>query len=194
MVAFPTGLDVLTNPTPGDKLGTTAVLHTTQHATLNDAIEAIEGKVGIDGSANAASLDYLAKVALPKGVLGFTKISTADQPFAVGGPHDVTGLAVTFTVATSRRIRVTGHLEAVNTHSAGSTVYALIREGGIEKGRIGRESLGASWVTLMEGGQVVENLAAGTYTYKVSVTADAGPFSVLSSLSPWLLVEDIGKS
>jgi hypothetical protein len=56
--AFPTTLDDFTNPTPADNLNTPAVLHSTQHANVNDAVEALEAKVGADSSAVAASLDY----------------------------------------------------------------------------------------------------------------------------------------
>lgn len=56
--AFPTGLDDFTNPDAStDDLDTTGVEHDDQHANANDAIEALEAKVGIDGSAVATSLD-----------------------------------------------------------------------------------------------------------------------------------------
>jgi hypothetical protein len=55
---FPTTLDDFTNPTPADQLSTPAVLHSTQHANANDAIEALETKVGADSSADPASLDF----------------------------------------------------------------------------------------------------------------------------------------
>jgi hypothetical protein len=58
MVNFPTSLDSLTNPVAGDALNSVTVPHATQHANLNDAVEALEAKVGIDGSAVATSLDY----------------------------------------------------------------------------------------------------------------------------------------
>ena len=54
---FPTALDVLTNPISTDNLGSTAVPHSDQHANANDAIEALEAKVGITNSAVATSLD-----------------------------------------------------------------------------------------------------------------------------------------
>lgn len=54
---FPTSLDSLTNPTATDSMGT--VSHSSQHISANDAIEALEAKVGVDSSAVATSLDYL---------------------------------------------------------------------------------------------------------------------------------------
>jgi hypothetical protein len=51
---FPTALDALTNPLSTDGLAG----HASQHANENDAIEALQAKVGVDGSAVATSLDY----------------------------------------------------------------------------------------------------------------------------------------
>lgn len=53
---FPTSLDALTNPTSTDAL--TSPSHADQHADANDAIEALQAKVGVDGSAVTSSLDY----------------------------------------------------------------------------------------------------------------------------------------
>jgi hypothetical protein len=53
---FPTSLDSLTNPTATDTLDSPP--HDTQHADANDAIEAIQAKVGIDSSAVTSSHDY----------------------------------------------------------------------------------------------------------------------------------------
>jgi hypothetical protein len=53
---FPVSLDSLTNPTSGNTLSSPS--HAGQHADANDAIEALEAKVGVDGSAVTSSLDY----------------------------------------------------------------------------------------------------------------------------------------
>lgn len=50
---FPTALDNLTNPAPTDSRSG----HASQHANANDAIEAIEAKLGITGSTDAASVE-----------------------------------------------------------------------------------------------------------------------------------------
>ena len=54
--SFPTGLDTLTNPTATDKVA--VVSHASQHANANDAIEALQAKVGANGSAVTTSHDY----------------------------------------------------------------------------------------------------------------------------------------
>lgn len=56
---FPNTIDTLTNPTGTDKVAT--VDHAAQHANANDAIEALQAKVGVDSSAVTSSLDYIVK-------------------------------------------------------------------------------------------------------------------------------------
>lgn len=58
MVNFPSSLDNFTNPVSGDALNSATVPHATQHANLNDAVEALEAKVGVNSSAVTSSLDY----------------------------------------------------------------------------------------------------------------------------------------
>ena len=53
---FPSSLDSFTNPTAVDTLDSPP--HDTQHADANDAIEALQAKVGVDGSAVTTSIDY----------------------------------------------------------------------------------------------------------------------------------------
>ena len=53
---FPASLDALTNPTSSDSLSSPS--HSAQHANVNDAVEALQAKVGADSSAVTSSLDY----------------------------------------------------------------------------------------------------------------------------------------
>ena len=53
---FPASLDTLTNPTSSDPLSSPS--HSAQHANVNDAVEALQAKVGADSSAVTTSLDY----------------------------------------------------------------------------------------------------------------------------------------
>ena len=63
---FPTSLDIFTNPTATDPRNSATVPHDRQHADANDAIEALEAKLGIDGSADPSSIDYrLANLSSP---------------------------------------------------------------------------------------------------------------------------------
>jgi hypothetical protein len=56
---FPTSLDTYTNPTSGNPLNSPD--HAGQHVDKNDAVLAIEAKVGVNNSAVTTSLDYLVK-------------------------------------------------------------------------------------------------------------------------------------
>lgn len=53
--AFPAALDSFTNPASTDLLSKAGVSHADQHADANDAIEALQAKVGVTGSAVATS-------------------------------------------------------------------------------------------------------------------------------------------
>ena len=53
---FPASKDQLINPQSTDS--TSLVSHASQHANANDAIEALENKVGVDNSTDPSSLDY----------------------------------------------------------------------------------------------------------------------------------------
>ena len=55
---FPSSLDTFTNPSSTDALDSVSEPHATQHSDLNDAVEALQAKVGVDGSADTGSLDY----------------------------------------------------------------------------------------------------------------------------------------
>ena len=56
-INYPTSLDTLTNPSASDLMNSTAVPHATQHANLNDAVEALERKVGVNSSTASTSID-----------------------------------------------------------------------------------------------------------------------------------------
>ena len=55
-ITYPTTIDSLTNPSSTDTLDSPS--HSDQHADINDAVEALEAKVGVDSSAVATSVDY----------------------------------------------------------------------------------------------------------------------------------------
>ena len=55
---FPSSLDTFTNPSSSDAMDSVSVPHATQHSDLNDAVEALEAKVGADSSAVTSSHDY----------------------------------------------------------------------------------------------------------------------------------------
>lgn len=94
---FPTSLDSLTNPSSTDQLNNPS--HASQHANANDAIEQLQAKVGINGSAVTTSHDYKIaqlEAAITAGVSG-TKLIYQDvrnqsgASLTKGTPVRVTG-------------------------------------------------------------------------------------------------------
>lgn len=61
---FPIALDAFTNPSGTDHLDDAPVLHSAQHTNINDAVEALQAKVGIDFSSTQLSLDFIARLLL----------------------------------------------------------------------------------------------------------------------------------
>lgn len=53
---FPNDIDIITNPNSTDPLSNPS--HSEQHIIANTAIEALETKIGIDGSTDPNSIDY----------------------------------------------------------------------------------------------------------------------------------------
>jgi hypothetical protein len=57
MTIFPASLDTFLNPAAGTTMDAAGYEHDVQHANLNDAVAALQAKVGIDDSTDAGSLD-----------------------------------------------------------------------------------------------------------------------------------------
>lgn len=81
-MAFPTTLDTFTNPVAGGpgvgtEVATAGVLlHSSQHGALNDAMEFVQAKIGVDGSAVTSTLDYKLATAFPLGYGAWTAYTT----------------------------------------------------------------------------------------------------------------------
>lgn len=69
--AFPANLDAFSNPLPSTSQNASRT-HSEQHGDLNDAVEAIQAKVGKDGSAVTTSHDYM----LQNGTAPFVQAGT----------------------------------------------------------------------------------------------------------------------
>ena len=87
---FPGSLDSFTNPSASDAMDSVTVPHATQHADLNDAVESLQVKVGVDGSAVTSSLDY--KVAQQ----GLTLVKTQTIGTAVSSVTVTNAFSATF--------------------------------------------------------------------------------------------------
>ena len=77
MTQFPEGLDNFTNPKSNDSMET--VSHSSQHSNANDAIEALQKKVGIDNSDDINSIDYKIKKLTIKTWIDYIAIKTVEE-------------------------------------------------------------------------------------------------------------------
>lgn len=84
--SFPTLLDFLANPNSKDPLSNPS--HSDQHTNANDAIEALQAKVGIDGSEDQNSLDY--KVSDIQSQLAGLEGNNAVDILGLDGNNDLT--------------------------------------------------------------------------------------------------------
>lgn len=114
---FPTSLDTFTNPSSADALDSVSVPHATQHSDLNDAVEALEAKVGANGSAVTSSHDYkIAQLeAISHGkilqVVSTTKTDTSSLSTGAASFSTVTGFTTSITPSSaSNKILVVGHI------------------------------------------------------------------------------------
>ena len=133
---FPTSLDNLTNPASTNELD--APSHSQQHADANDAIEALETKVGINNSANTSSLDY--RVRQLETVPTYTNEMAQDASAAL------------FTHA--------NHVNLTATYDDVSNQVILVGLGGVAS-KISQEVVNNTGGTLYKGQVVYANGAVG---------------------------------
>jgi hypothetical protein len=84
--SFPQNLDSITNPNSNDPLSNPS--HSEQHIIANTAIEALEAKVGVDGSTDTNSLDY--KVSDIASQLAGLEVNNAVSILGLDGNNDLT--------------------------------------------------------------------------------------------------------
>lgn len=81
---YPTSKDNLTNPAATESMEG----HATLHGNVNDAIEAIENKLGVNGSTDANSIDY--KVTQLETNLAALDAENASEILGLDGNNDIT--------------------------------------------------------------------------------------------------------
>jgi hypothetical protein len=132
---FPTSLDNLTNPAGSDPVNNPS--HASQHANLNDAIEKLEEKVGVNNSAVTTSLDYRVKQLETNPVASYTDEEARNAiGTALTGSGGITvtpnNTANTITVSTDSTIATKTYVDTAvnNLSSQASTTYVLQSEVG----------------------------------------------------------------
>jgi hypothetical protein len=152
---FPSSLDTFTNPSSTDAMDSVSVPHATQHSDLNDAVEALQAKVGADSSGVSSSHDY--KIAALEAVshgkilqvvstLKTDTFSTTNSSFT-----DVTGLSVTIT-PTSASSKVLIVCQLAYSYSGTGSMHIQLAGGNT-----------ASYVGDTAGSRV--SAVSGLYTY-----------------------------
>ena len=126
------------------------------------------------------------------GQLGYAEKTATDQT-GITALTDLTGLSVTVTVGTGRRIRVTGYLIAQQITNTG-TVELHIREGSTTLERSVDTVAAGSFLTCRP--TLITSPSAGVHTYKLSLTSSAASVgTAYTGTGPaYILVEDIGAA
>jgi hypothetical protein len=89
--SFPQDLDTLINPNSTDTLA--APSHSEQHSNANDAIEALQAKVGTDNSTDSDSLDYrIAQLETGGGQIGVELGIAGNNDLTVTGIENPTAI------------------------------------------------------------------------------------------------------
>jgi hypothetical protein len=131
-MAYPTSLDTFVDPEDGDTLANAGGLtHAEHHVALNDAVEALEAKVGVTGSAVTTSHDYK-----------FSRTCSVDnamtgalQNVEVGGVASAlqvstTGVYVGGDLTTNGGVIVGGTLEVIGEFTLASGTIGYVSIGG----------------------------------------------------------------
>jgi hypothetical protein len=109
-INYPDSLDALSNPSGTDSLSNPS--HSQQHSNANDAIEALQVKVGIDNSSDINSLDY--------------KVSTLEGQ--VSNIGDLTTATETlFGLEGNNNLVISGIENKTTVDSFDSTVYRTVK-------------------------------------------------------------------
>jgi len=135
--SFDTSLDSFSDPTATSKLNSPA--HASQHANLNDAVEKIEAKIGVSGSAVTTTHDYKLS-----GVTGTDKAvsktgtetltnKTLTTP-TVTNPTVTTG---TFAGGTFTKPTVTGSIQTIVADTDGATITFDLDAGNVHTVTLG---------------------------------------------------------
>ena len=185
MVSFPGALDTFSNPSSSTQLSAAGTPHATQHTDANDAIEALEAKVGITASTPVAST-----------ALTGTGTGTSEWKTPVGTElaygeitANVTTTATTSATATlivsSGAVTYDGTAVWVEFFSPavgrGTTFIGLVLyDGAAELGRFGF-AYGATDTEQPFLARRKLTPSAGSHTYQVNAYVDAGTGTVTAN-------------
>lgn len=183
---FPTGLDGFTNPGPTDLLSSAGVSHSDQHADANDAIEALQAKVGVDSSAVTTSHDYKIAALETSVTLAESNITTLEgrvDNIVEVQTNEQTGTAYTLVLADSGKVIETNNASANTlTVPPNSSVAFPV---GVQ---ITVLQTGAGQTTLVAGSGVTVNSADGN----LKITGQWSAATLLKrATDTWVAIGDL---
>jgi hypothetical protein len=129
----------------------------------------------------------------PIGILGYAEI-TANQTGITGTMVDITGLSVSVTIGSSRRLRVSVHVATTTSTVSSDRAQGFIREGSTQlgastkrfSGTNGEAGFDFAWIGLP---------SSGSHTYKASYGRISGTgtheWNASATAPSFILVEDI---
>lgn len=205
MINFPSSLDSLANPTAWQPRNTPWVEDATVISNLNDAVEALEAKVGINWSSDVSSLDYkmtqvnplttkgdisvrsaTGNARLPVGADGYMLVADSAEDLGVKYIPTTSGGTVTTTSVVSAN-GLGGSIANATTTPAITLTTSVT---GIVKGNgtaLSAATQGADYyapsgtdVSVSDGGTGVSSMTA--YWVVIGGTTSTWP---LQSISPW---------
>lgn len=173
-ISWPTSLDSLTNPSGTDSVST--VSHSGQHSNANDALEALEAKVGINASTPVTDSIFVGTSA---GGSQWSKYATGTQAYFTNfyATGSTTLAAFTFTTATGTSATTTNSFA---TTASSTNLYSSLISGAGLGTCSGTNFLQWTGGTFSCTAQSSALSAPSVSTTTGSTALTVGPFSVVS--------------
>jgi len=174
---FPTSIDALVNPTSVNKLNDAGVIHADQHANANDAIEALEAKVGVDSSAITTSLDYKIRNIPLSSITASTSLALGVGSIELGHATDTTIARVSAGVISVEGITV----PTISSTNSLTNKILTLSAGTITAGTAPLKFTSGTNLTTAEAGAVEYDGTSLTFTPNINYGRAIVPLSVYTS-------------
>jgi hypothetical protein len=174
--------------------GTALTLARSDHKHGREAFATpVAAAVTGNAAGSAVTVPHSDHVHQGTGTLGYAETATAQT--SISSETDLTSLAVTVTVVSGRRIKITGQTEITCDATAGAAL-GRIKEGATYLGQYANVAFGSGGETFQSMGCVILTPTAGSHTYKLTLAKSGGAGTVSMQTSAthpaFILVEDIG--